>query len=573
MNRTVSGGPVSTRKVDPNDAPFLGAIVESAREIVGVQNAALYHKTATSATGDLTQTTTFGEGAWDEISADSVRIELTNSTGGARVLTDVVVRGMPVHRLQSLKYDRVIDYEDIARVGERVATFGSGDVVNTTQLNKLGDHAAKVNGVRRHVYVVSVVGTRYDYRSGRWYRLQIGGSGESEYIDSVCECLYVQTSRSARGGPSTRIGFREVYEAWKFDSGAFARYRASGDIRALVGSGHDVTIAASTWTLKADYWCDGTADQTDINLAITNMAAKGGGIVRLTRGTYILSAAIETKSNVELVGAGVGATIIEKNCNDYAIHMDGSSGTPLAGITLRGFTVTRNASDTNASQHLVYGTYCTDLLIERLEVSDSYAHGIYIENCTNPTITNTTVADCDSDGATAIVVSICTGAVVSGVAIDCACNAGLSVLVSGNDSQISDVRIKGMRSSSATLAVGLNYTFSSTGEVTNVAISDIEQSGAGNAVGAAIGNDKVNISNIRIDDITNTDTAANSVGLLISGSDITVTSFLVTNVDGTGVQVDTGKSKNQLSGGRSTSNGTNYTDNGTSTGIAAFDST
>ena len=55
---------------------------------------------------------------------------------------------------------------------------------------------------------------------------------------------------------------------------------------------------------SGDYNCDGTSDQTEINEAISNLPADGG-IIRLKKGTYTISAAISIlKSNVTLEGEG-----------------------------------------------------------------------------------------------------------------------------------------------------------------------------------------------------------------------------------------------------------------------------
>jgi hypothetical protein len=43
---------------------------------------------------------------------------------------------------------------------------------------------------------------------------------------------------------------------------------------------------------SGDYNCDGTADQTEINEAISNLPS-GGGIVRIKRGTYNLTGVVE----------------------------------------------------------------------------------------------------------------------------------------------------------------------------------------------------------------------------------------------------------------------------------------
>ena len=73
-------------------------------------------------------------------------------------------------------------------------------------------------------------------------------------------------------------------------------------------------IGTSTagWTLKdCDYLCDGTADQVQINAAITALPATGGEIVILD-GTYNITAKIDvTKDNVSIRGNG-NATILKR---------------------------------------------------------------------------------------------------------------------------------------------------------------------------------------------------------------------------------------------------------------------
>ena len=85
------------------------------------------------------------------------------------------------------------------------------------------------------------------------------------------------------------------------------------------------------------------------------------------------------------------------------------------------------------------------------------------------------------------------------------------------------------------------------------------------------------LSDIHIDDIDNTVTAANSYGIYLDANsstpdDNTLSGLFVTGCSGTGVYIDTNGDRNILVG-RSTGNGTNLTDNGANTNTAAFDAT
>ena len=76
-----------------------------------------------------------------------------------------------------------------------------------------------------------------------------------------------------------------------------------------------LVVAASNSSAKAkaaaDYVCDGTSDQTEINRAISALPATGGKII-LLEGTYNLSGTVTVnKAKVMLEGAGMGATVLQ----------------------------------------------------------------------------------------------------------------------------------------------------------------------------------------------------------------------------------------------------------------------
>jgi len=87
-----------------------------------------------------------------------------------------------------------------------------------------------------------------------------------------------------------------------------------------------VKASDSTYTGRAHYVCDGVDDQVEINNAIQDLG-DNGGVVRLTDGTFYITAPIEiSKSGVQLVGQGYGTIIwLEDGSNCEMVHLDGTT--------------------------------------------------------------------------------------------------------------------------------------------------------------------------------------------------------------------------------------------------------
>ncbi len=108
------------------------------------------------------------------------------------------------------------------------------------------------------------------------------------------------------------IWFGATYYAYTTGSSIAA---ASWDIPS--GRGPTFKVAASNASVssiaQADYVCDGAADHTEINNAITAASAAGGGIVSLSEGTFTCSARITNRTGVTIRGQGMGATRLVLN--------------------------------------------------------------------------------------------------------------------------------------------------------------------------------------------------------------------------------------------------------------------
>ena len=216
--------------------------------------------------------------------------------------------------------------------------------------------------------------------------------------------LYVSQDRSFSVRPSKPV----------FDETLFAhKHPTSGD--RLLGVGfvddqgemvyasshlsidtHEVTVVASDYVGEDyDYRCDGVADEVEINLAIRYMAASkgrdesnnaipGGGIVRLSPGTFNLSDEISMLGSITLEGSGYGTRIIPDstaNAQSHGIHVPGTSASPIDGCVIRNLRVqrsARNAEGSGTAPRDIFAEYANNMIIQNNWVIDSPIYGISV---------------------------------------------------------------------------------------------------------------------------------------------------------------------------------------------------
>ncbi len=507
-------------------------------------------------------------------------ISLVNGTGATRYLSTVQVRGKPVEMLQGdegLIHDAFQDHDSIYENGERKVEWGNDSIVTMAQTNQVADFLWKEFRSKKHVYMLSLPGTRYNYEPGDWYWLQIGGVGQPEYLDSLVQVYQVETYRAAAELGSTMIILKEVQEAWKKDSTAYARFIASGRTYNRPAQFNGIFIGSQYSTDKCDVYCDGVSDEDEINVAITDLSERyGGGIVHLSRGTFNIDGVITLKAGVILEGEG-NSTIIEKNCNDYAIECDGASGSEIENSGIRNLLVTCNANDTNDIV-LIYIDYADNFLVNDIRLKDAYADGIEFRYCDRGNFSGIIIDGFGSAATQQVGMLIVGGSgVCSDIFIDGKSAAKTSTIIgfyNTGEYQLSNVAIENLNSSGIVYGAYIDVAYSN---INNIAIKNIDGTGAAFARGIGLtgGSDNSMINGIKVIDIDNTNTAANSYGIqLEAGCDnCTLTGILIEGCSGTGMYIADATCDRNILVGRSTNNGTNLTDNGTNTNKAAFDAT
>jgi len=174
---------------------------------------------------------------------------------------------------------------------------------------------------------------------------------------------------------------------------------------AIPAVGQATVVVASKTSRKAgiaDYRCDGVDDQEEINKAIADVLAVGGGTVYLMEGEYKLrftktvvkdvSIPLEAVSRLCIRGAGRGKTKLVLDQADIVpiLITSGSSNVAIRDLEIDGALITQPSG-----LIVVYGT--TNLLLENLYLHHARdppeADGMHIDGCERVQIVNCVIHD------------------------------------------------------------------------------------------------------------------------------------------------------------------------------------
>jgi hypothetical protein len=210
---------------------------------------------------------------------------------------------------------------------------------------------------------------------------------------------------STTGWTYENVQISTTYYAYRTDNTIGA---SSWDIP--VGRSATYTIAASDAPAhvkaQADYVCDGTADNVEIQAAIdacpapavvyTNMI-EGGSSILLTMGTFNIAATIIIdRPAMGIKGMGTAATTLKAitNLNDNIIEFDSTSyADGLYQIYLSDFTIDGNASNQSVSGTGIDFNGCHASYVERIQILYPKFYGFYANGATKP-VDYVTFNDC-----------------------------------------------------------------------------------------------------------------------------------------------------------------------------------
>jgi parallel beta-helix repeat protein len=329
-------------------------------------------------------------------------------------------------------------------------------------------------------------------------------------------------SYGAGSNGTTEISLRETQTNWTFDSNETARLLASGGWNRKQ-PGNDITVAPSDSPETAEYYCTGTSDEVLINAALTDARRRGGGTVKCLRGNYYTGAAITAfGSYVSLVGES-GTWINASGAFDI-ISCVGMSTAYFSQPTIRNIGL-RHLATQATEIDCIRMHYTTNALIENVTCYDRFNRGINLYYCDSPIISNN-IIDGNSYSRTV------SGMENIGITVD----LGTNYLITGNE-------IKGIvaTNSNAVVALYFSGTASTFARAISNRIHDISH-GAGSqyAFGIRIDANYASISNNIVQNVKNTATSTQVVGINIASGTGNVVSanFMFNNGADTGLAND-----------------------------------
>ena len=147
-----------------------------------------------------------------------------------------------------------------------------------------------------------------------------------------------------------------------------------------------------------------TDDAPALNALVTYINSVGGGILFLPKGTYMVDSRVYWKSNVSLVGEGIGLTILKPRqaagvgVGFAAISWQGfTASNPMVNCTFRDFTI--DGDEMNITSYTSYPKginihYVKDCIFRDMVIKNTCATGLGIDNLSNVTMDNIHCYNC-----------------------------------------------------------------------------------------------------------------------------------------------------------------------------------
>jgi len=143
-----------------------------------------------------------------------------------------------------------------------------------------------------------------------------------------------------------------------------------------------VAASDSLDTMNADYVCDGSADEVEIESAINALPASGGRVI-LMEGTFNISTPIDcVKSGVTIEGQGLGTKLFLINNANCHVLVIGNGATALSKVTTKNLVIDGNRVNQGVGTFHginLYGgasTYLDDFVIQDVHIYNARSYGV-----------------------------------------------------------------------------------------------------------------------------------------------------------------------------------------------------
>ncbi len=172
----------------------------------------------------------------------------------------------------------------------------------------------------------------------------------------------------------------------------------------LVGAPYAAFVVAANNSLakvknSADYTCDGTADDVQIQAAIDLIDAAGGGELFLVAGTYTLAATVTVPDNVTISGEGRATILTVANSVNDSIFENDDTGGGNSNIVFRDFHIAGNdTNNANTNAHGIFLDNVSNFLIENVTATETYGYGFHINDSSYGSLKNCRAWDSGNEG-------------------------------------------------------------------------------------------------------------------------------------------------------------------------------
>lgn len=149
-----------------------------------------------------------------------------------------------------------------------------------------------------------------------------------------------------------------------------------------------VSVTVGPVGSTADYVCDGTNDNVEVQAAIDFVNTAGGGTVYMRSGTYDIGATVFIKNNVYIIGEGWNTILKSKNAlNTFPLRCYGATlGTPQAttNFMLRDIKFDLNGPNQTSQNSYISLTAPQHFTLDHVYVYNSYGFGILTQASGDP---------------------------------------------------------------------------------------------------------------------------------------------------------------------------------------------